>query len=390
MVAPMDAPVRVMLNDRCLRNPQTGVGVYVTQLLAALPQAAPDVQILPFYSTYLKSPALAGPMASQPAVPPSPPRSRRVPWTVRRLAQDVYNAAFEATGSLRGYRVYHEPNHIPMPWHGPILTTVHDLSVLRHPEWHPADRAAWYEQDFDAGLARTHHFIAVSEFTRREMVEMLGIKPERITVIHEAARSIFRPRPAEETRAWLTAHRLPADYFLYVGTIEPRKNLPGLLEAYASLSPQLRSQSALLIAGMHGWARETVDALGRRLGIGDRVIPLGYVSDDDLAMLYAAARALVWPTFYEGFGLPPLECMASGTPVITSNCSSLPEVVGEAGLLIDPHDPAAIADAMRRIAEDPDLADTLRRQGLERSRQFSWSQCAAEHAQLYRRLALEA
>ena len=303
-------------------------------------------------------------------------------WT-RRLAQEIYNTCFEITGTLAGCRLYHEPNHIPMPWQGPILTTVHDLSVLRHPEWHPADRVDWYQRDFHTGIGRTTHFISVSEFTRGEMIDCLGLDPARITVIPNGVRAIFHPRPADQVASWLRTAGLPTEYILYVGTIEPRKNLPGLIEAYACL-PAPASRFALVIAGMSGWAKESLRTLAARHGISDRVHVTGYVSDEDLAWLYNGARLLAWPSFYEGFGLPPLEAMASGTPVVTSNCAAMPEYVGDAGLLVDPEDVAGLSAAMRELIEDDALHADLSRRGRERARPLTWQRCAAEHARLYR------
>ncbi len=386
----MPARTRVILNDRALRSPRTGVGHYIIELLAALARQTPDIDLLPFYSrcfslrrhqkTATSDPSASGASVYRPA--------RRPPAWLRRIAQDTYFAAFEAYAVLRGYSLYHEPNHIPAPWHGPILTTMHDVSVIRHPQWHPPDRVTWYDRDFAAGLARTHHFIAVSEFTRREMVDLLGVDARRITVIPLGARTIFHPRPPDEVRARLHERNLPNACVLYVGTIEPRKNVPGVLAAYARLPASLRAQHPLVLAGVSGWGQENVEALIRE-NLLDGVRVLGYVSDEDLAYLYNAARVLVWPTFYEGFGLPPLEAMASGTPVISSSISSIPEVVGDAGILIEPRDVDALTESLRRVLEDDALAESLIIRGLARSRLFSWSRCAAEHATLYRRFATE-
>lgn len=401
-------PVRVILNDRCLRKPRTGVGHYVCELLAALPQVDPGIDVLPFYRTYLGrgiSSKTAGERESASATLKSgretgPPR--RAPDWLRRALQRSYETAFEVVGAWKRYRLYHEPNHIPGPWNGPVVTTIHDLSVLRHPEWHPPDRVRWYERDFLAALPRSAHFISVSEFTRREMVQLLGLKEDRITVIPLGPRAIFHPRPAEEVQAWLAARGLPSAYFLFVGTLEPRKNLNGLLAAYAQLPGEHRKRFPLLIAGGGGWGTQRLDEQIRAHGLAEDprfrlreaspgqarfglVQTLGYVSDEDLSWLYAGARALVWPTFYEGFGLPPLECMATGTPVITSRASSLPEVVGKAGLLVNPNDPEEIAQAMRRVIEDEELAGDLAQRGIARSKEFSWQRCAAAHASIYRR-----
>jgi len=416
--------LKVIVNDRCLRNVRTGVGHYVAELLAALPAVDPALDVKPFYQRLRRGRFVRraiesharGPAPSGPYEPPpdgrgsdvgrgpairrgsdvggahvdqggSGGRLRRPPAALRRWMQAVYELAFEAFGPFGGCRLYHEPNHIPGPWQGPIVTTVHDLSVLRHPEWHPADRVAWYERDFLAALPRSEHFIAVSAFTRQEMIDLLDLAPERISVIHLGVRGVFQPRPREQTAGWLARRGLPARYLLFAGTLEPRKNVEGLLSAYARLPGRLRERFPLLLAGAGGWGDDRLDGLTARMGLSGQVRRLGYVTDEELAWLYAGAAALVWPTLYEGFGLPPLECLASGTPVITSRRASLPEVVGEAGLLVDPRDPAEIASAIERVIEDVDFAQALTRRGLMRAKEFSWLRCAEHHAAIYRRFA---
>lgn len=375
---------RVILNDRALHRAWTGVAQYVAQLSAAIRANHPDIHLMGFYQTCVAP--LRGRLGkSRSAVAPGH-AERRSSW-MRRLAQESYNLALEMAGLIRGCRVYHEPNHIPAPWPGPVVTTIHDLSVLRHPEWHPADRVRWYEREFFASLDRSDHFITVSAFSRQEMIELAGIEPDRITVIPLAARSVFRPRPAHETQAWLAERGLPRDYLLYAGTLEPRKNVPGLVEAYGSLAANLRRRCPLLIAGAAGWGRESIEELIGRHGLDDDVRVLGYVDDETLAGLYGGARALVWPTYYEGFGLPPLECMASGTPVITSRVCSLPEVTGDAALLVDPRDVGALRAAMHQVVEDDSVCQDLRSRSIARSQAFSWAACASAHADIYRRLS---
>ncbi|HSW46436.1 MAG TPA: glycosyltransferase family 1 protein [Phycisphaerae bacterium] len=374
-------PPRIILNDRCLRGPRTGVGHYVAQLLDHLPNEAPDLEIFPFYRNVL---ARNRGFSARPTHEKS--LDRRPPWRLRRAALNLYNAGFRLAGRLKRCRLYHEPNHIPAPWAGPIVSTFHDLSVLRHPEWHPPDRVRWYDRDLRAGIGRTTHFITVSEFTKREMVDLLGLPAERITVIPLGVRAVFHPRPAEEVRSWLADRGWPTEYFLYAGTIEPRKNVAGLLAGYALLSTFMRRQTSLVLAGVTGWGRQTVNDWIAGHGLVGQVRILGYVDDETLARLYVGARALVWPTLYEGFGLPPLECMACGTPVITSQLASLPEVVGNAGLLVDPRNVRELADAMNRILDDPGLGERLRSEGLDRASRFTWQRCARAHADVYRRM----
>jgi O-antigen biosynthesis alpha-1,3-rhamnosyltransferase len=378
-------PLRVIINDRILRSPRTGIGHYIAELMARVPLADPAIRLFGVFSRAGAAGRGQGAAAAFGGRPEQRAR-REVPAWVRFVAETGYQAAFRFFGAATGCRLYHEPGHVPGPWGGVTLTTMHDLSVLRYPQWHPADRVRWHERGLSLAVARSAHFVAVSEFTKGEMTKLLGVAPERVSVIHLGAREMFRPRPAGEVCAWLAARKLPPRYLLYVGAIEPRKNLAGLVEAYAGLAVELRERYPLLIAGGRAWGAVNVEDVIRRHGVGGQVRLLGYQGDEALAVLYAGAAALVWPTFYEGFGLPPLEAMACGTPVIASASSSVPEVVGDAGLLIEPNDPAAIRGAMRAVLEDEGAAARLAEAGLRRAAEFSWERCAAAHAALYRKL----
>ncbi len=397
-------PLRVIVNDRPLRNTLTGVGNYIAQILLNTPADA-DVRLDPFYFKFLvrrdwrarqhpstvtpappsgQSPAAAAPARPAALAPYHPPDlgGSRKPWWVRRTASALYGAAFRL--AARGYDIYHEPNHIPMRCGVPTVTTVHDLSVLVHPEWHPPDRVRWYEQEFEAGVRQTRVFIAASEFTKREMQQRLKIAAERIVVTYQAPRPAFRPLSCDETERSAAALDLPRGYFLYVGTLEPRKNVEGLLEAYARLPANVRSQHPLLIVGAWGWRQEKLRAALEAHALSTNVRLLGYMYDDALAVLYSACTALVWPTLYEGFGLPPLEAMTCGAPVIVSNVASLPEVVGDAGVLLAPDDRDAWRDAMHALT-DPQVRAARREKSLAQAARFSTREFIAQTLAAYRR-----
>lgn len=380
--------MRVTLNDRPLRQALTGVGHYVRELLLHIPAVAPDVRVEPFYFSHFsrrdwRAPSAAPAAGTVPAAGAKGRPAGRHPWWVRRLLQGAYAAAFR--GLTRGCDLYHEPNHIPMFSRLPTITTVHDLSVLVHPEWHPADRVRWYEREFAAGVRRSKRFIAASEYTRREMIARLGISSDRIDVTYQAPRAAFRPATAEHQRSVLSRLTLKPGFLLYVGTLEPRKNLPGLLRAYAGLPTALRRRSPLVLAGGWGWGEAELQQRLSDAHIAADVRLTGYLADDDLAALYSACAALAWPTFYEGFGMPPLEAMACGAPVITSSATSLPEVVGSAGVLLDPADESAWREALRRAIEDHAWRAGRRAAGLVRAAEFSWQRCAEETIAAYRR-----
>lgn len=404
-------PIRVVLDDRPLRRTLTGVGNYIAQLLTHFPEYAPEFQLDPFVFTHLRhddwrsrhgpptshaQPAIATPTGQAPmdraragrSAQTSDVAGSRKPWWMRRAIQGAYGVAFRWKTYHR-YTLYHEPNHVSVRSDLPIVTTIHDLSVLVHPEWHPADRVKWYEKDFQKGLNRSRHFVAASEFTRQEMIQRLDVSPDRITVTYQAPRVAFNvgdsgdgPVPVRKPSSALPFD-VPENFFLYVGTIEPRKNVDGLLDAYASLPAEVRKRHPLLIAGAWGWKADALREKFAKLQLGDDVRLLGYMHDPQLAELYRRCTALVWPTYYEGFGLPPLEAMACGAPVIVSNVASLPEVVGDAGMLLDPADTEAWRQAMQRLAEDPSARGQMRARSIQQSKKFTWQHCVANTAVAY-------
>jgi glycosyltransferase involved in cell wall biosynthesis len=378
----LSEPLNVVVNDRVLFRPLTGVGHYVAQLLAALRTQGDAIDVRGFLSTWRTPPKQRAQVTSTTGRGTSWRERVRGSWQVRRVLQGIYRTAFRwRTG---GFALYHEPNHIPIRCDLPTVTTVHDLSVLVHPEWHPEDRVRWYEREFDAGRRQTRRFIAVSEFTKREMIDRLGVSPGDVDVTYLATRPGLRAADEPEVRLLRAELNLPERFFLYVGTLEPRKNVSGLLEAFAGLPRELRQRHPLLLAGGFGWKMEALQRQIAAHGLKDDTRLLGYMSDDALAGLYTAATAFVWPTFYEGFGLPPLEAMACGCPVIVSNAASLPEVVGDAGMLLDPRDVPAWTAAIQRMAEDDLWREGWQRRGLAQAATFSWDRCARETIACYR------
>jgi alpha-1,3-rhamnosyl/mannosyltransferase len=274
--------------------------------------------------------------------------------------------------------LYHEINTIARPFAGITVVTVHDLSFRADPHFHPPARVAWMERRLPATLRQARRFCAVSGFTKREMVARLGIAPERIDVVEPGLSDDFRPVSADAA-APVLAHFGLADrgYVLAVSTLEPRKNFDRLLAAHTLLPPALRTRFPLVIAGGRGWGR-TLDtaAIAPHVAAGTLLLP-GFVSDDDLVPLYARAAVVAYPSLYEGFGLPVLEAMACGTPLVASNDSAVAETAGDAALLVDARDPAAIAGGLRQVLEDAALADDLRARGVARARGFTWDRMAA-------------
>jgi glycosyltransferase involved in cell wall biosynthesis len=237
-------------------------------------------------------------------------------------------------------------------------------------------------------VRKTDAIIAVSEATKQDVIRLLGVPEHRVVVIHEAASPYFRPLDDEDVRAQLRRELgIDRSYVLFVSTIEPRKNVPGLLRAFRQLLDDYRLDTQLILAGERGWLTEDVYQLVDELSLEKSVRFLGRVSAQHLLLLYNGAELLVAPSLYEGFGLTPLEAMACGTPVVVSNVSSLPEIVADAGLLVDPRNVEEITVAIWRLLDDSELRENLAAKGLTRAASFSWDRAARETISLYRSLA---
>lgn len=265
------------------------------------------------------------------------------------------------------------------------VATIHDVIPYVHPE--TSSRLDWLIYRFWLPLAvrRLDAVITDSQQSKADIVQYLPVSPEKVTVIPCAANKRYRPMTIEEITPALARHGLDFPYILYVGSIAARKNLPRLLEAYAQLR-QWSTQWRLVIVGARKWKSSPVYETVQRLNLAEYVHFTGYVEEEDLPALYNGADLVTFPSLYEGFGLPVLEAMACGTPVVTSNSSSLPEVAGDAALLVEPTDVAAIAAAMRQLLEDKTLALELRARGLARAAQFSWERTARETIAVYEKV----
>jgi glycosyltransferase involved in cell wall biosynthesis len=231
-------------------------------------------------------------------------------------------------------------------------------------------------------VQRARRVIAVSESTKRDLVQRYGLSPAQIDVVYNGVDAAFRPLPAEKVEAFRVERDLPDRFILFVGTLEPRKNVSGLIDAYARLS---KVRPPLMIVGGKGWLYDEVLGRVEALSLTKEVHFVGYVPAEDLSLWYNAADLFVYPSLYEGFGLPPLEAMACGTPVISSTASSLPEVVGQAGLLVDPGDAEALAAAMEQVLGDVDLQSKMSTEGLAQAGGFSWQDAAQHTVDTYRR-----
>jgi len=273
--------------------------------------------------------------------------------------------------------IYYEPNMIAKPFSGATVVTVNDMSWHGGHGYHPADRIRWIERNLPATLRQVSRFVAISAFTRDEMARLLGVAADRIDVVPLAPSAVFRPASAAEATEVLCRYGLQdREFVLSVSTLEPRKNLDGLLAAWRALPEPVRARTPLVIAGGVGWGTVLADPAADRLRQSGQLRLLGHVPDADLARLCARCAAFAYVSLYEGFGLPVLEAMAAGAPVLASATTGTGETAGGAALLVDPHDHAAIAAALFEVIEDARAACRLRRAGQAHAAMFTWQRTA--------------
>jgi glycosyltransferase involved in cell wall biosynthesis len=305
------------------------------------------------------------------------------PWRMAVWLGQVSHVPFNRL--LPGAELYHATEHLLMHLRSvPTVLTVHDLIFRRYPAHHkPLNR--WYlNLTMPLYCRRATRIIAVSEQTKRDLVEAYGIAPEKIRVIYEAAAPGFQPQAAEDVTRAKQRYGLPERYLLSVGTIEPRKNLGRVLRAFERLRCE-GMVDAFVIVGKRGWLYDDFFAQLEQSPAKQAVIFPGWVEDDDLPAIYAGASAVAFPSEFEGFGLPALEAMACGAPVVCSNTSSLPEIAGDAALLVTPTDTDEVTDALRRVVREPGLAEEMRRCGYAQAAKFSWERAARETLAVYER-----
>lgn len=373
--------ISVALNTSILRAPRTGIGQYLVGLTQAL-SVDPEFDLTLFngWSWQSELPAAALPgysMASS---------------LIKRWVPNAYalRRQIEQRRFTRGSKeadIYHDPSLWPFEFDGPMVMTLHDLTHVHFPETQPQDRLLEIQRHAGRSVERAQRILVDSDFIGGEVCRHYGVKAERIAVAPLGYAQRFHPRSSEQLMAPLQALNLqPGEYLLCVGTLEPRKNLQLALRAYERLSAAIRARYPLVVVGMAGWRAEQLTAQLQRAVAGGQVRLLGYQNDRTVAELLAGARLLVFPSLYEGFGLPVLEAMASGTPVVLTRSSALPEVAGSAGTYIDVQDERDCANAVQRLIDDQAYWQQQRNAGLKRAQAFSWQRCAQITADVYRQV----
>ncbi len=312
------------------------------------------------------------------------------------LQQPLLRIAWEQTvvpfqlAQLQADLVHGLVNILPLPTTTPGIVTVHDLSFLRMPEKLPPAKRFYLARLCQASVHRARHIITVSQQTADDVMDFFAIPAAKITVIHNGVDAHFQPGDAKATAAFRQKHKLPDRFMLYLGTLEPRKNLLTLLRAYAHWQTQATSDERaikLVLAGGKGWDYDQVFAETVALGLSEQVIFPGFLPETDLPGWYRAAELFVYPSFLEGFGLPVLEAMACGTPVLCSNAGSLVEIVGDAAWTFPATDVHALAEGLHSLTRQAELRADLCARGLQQAQKFSWQRTATETFDVYRHIA---
>ncbi|MBA1305297.1 glycosyltransferase family 4 protein [Stutzerimonas stutzeri] len=377
--------MKVVLSVESVRFPLTGIGRYTYELARGL-QDDSLVDELVFFSGNRTSYTL-----------PSPRNDAGGGYKLKRLVQnshlavELYRLIMPSIRrrALKSYsdHIYHGTNFFVPPFAGRSLATFHDLSPFILSHFHSPQRNRYAQREMENSLKRASCLISVSEFGRREISEYFSWPMDNIYTVHLASSGVFRPRVESEVSETLSKYGLsPGCYSLFIGTIEPRKNIETLLKAYRSLPMETRRRWPLILSGYKGWRSESIHERIKAAECEGWARYLGFVASEDLPALYSGARLFAFPSFYEGFGLPVLEALSSGIPVVCSNSSSLPEVSGGAALMCDPLDVDALRGNLRRALEDEQWRVTAVQQGVRHAARFSWKQCSRRTAEVYRKV----
>lgn len=362
-----------------LHEPLTGVGHYTLELARALARESPAEEF-DFLSQHPYLPSIKN-NADAHATPPN----LHLIQTVRgRINRYWWLIGLPQYIREHGIKLFHGTNYdIPLWKFCPTVLTIHDLSLMLHSQTHEAVSVRRSRRL--PLMARTATMIVTpSESVRREVCEHLPVRPEKVVAIVEAARSLFRPMPETETIETRQRLNIEDDFLLFVGTLEPRKNLVTLVRAYEALARVLDQKlPQLVIVGKKGWLNDDLFATVKASGVEGRINLTGYLTDEELCALYSSCRIFIYPSLYEGFGLPPLEAMACGAPVVTSRIASIAEVTGNAARLFDPQDVESLTHELHALLTNEQERRHLSALGLKRAAEFSWERTARETREVY-------
>lgn len=364
-------------------NFKTGIAWYCHRLINALAAHAPDVTCTVLFNSFRGS----QPRLFTPRHPNIKLSLHRVPVGFTRAFQGRlwYDLFLPRTLKTAGCDIFHGLNfELPPPGPYRSVVTIHDLAGLVNPEFMTRGGDSWYRNWTALSLRRAGRVIVPSHYVRRCVEQYFPQQAHKVRVVHHGVdpREFHPATDRERLREFRKRHNLPDNYILFVGSIDKRKNPAALVRAYARLAQDRRTDLQLVLAGSIGRDLSVLELIGR-LKIGDRVQYCGYLPQEDLVYLYAGARVFVFPSLHEGFGFPVLEAMACGVPVIASDSTSLPEISGDAALLVDPNDENRLAEAIEAVVLDPVRAGAMRERGLRQARKFTWEKTAARTIGIY-------
>jgi len=368
--------MHLVIDARTAADHFPGIGRYTVSLLHALSRLAPDLDISLLYDPSVSSSRLTLPVLPRISCPVSPFSIRQqwiIPGILHRAKANLYHSLY--------YLMPYFPDV-------PTVLTCHDLIPLVYPRYFSPAQRLIFRVAHTLALRTASVVIAISQSTKADLIRSLRVSPEKVVVIPDAAGTDFQPQSPGQIAAVRKKYTLPEQYVLYLGSNKPHKNLVTLVKAFAHSALRTPPSALKLVIAGH-WDERYPEAkrLTEELGLKDQVLFIGPVADPDLPALYSGASLFVFPSLYEGFGLPVVEAMACSLPVICSNVSSLPEVAGEAALLVDPLDVQSLAAAMHTVMTDEALKEGMRGKGLVQAGKFSWERTAQETIKVYRRVS---
>lgn len=386
--------MKLLVNSTPLIPPLSGIGRYTQQLMIQLlrDECIEDIDgFVPFafYSrdTLLEMVAALDYQEKHHSDEKVVNRSSLARWKslakkipgARALKSRIQQLVVESKFKQFEDRIYWESNYVLAPFDGKKVATVYDLSHMRFPDFHPADRLRWLDKHLPNTIENADALVAISEFSKQELMSVFSVPKEKISIVYPAVSSNFRQTfTSEQIARFKKEYKLPEQFVLSVGTLEPRKNIKGLIQAYAELPKALRQAFPLVFAGGKGWHMEEIEAALAPMLKNKEVIILGYVPQQDMPILYSAATIFAYVSLYEGYGMPIAEAMCSGTAVITSNTTSMPEVAANCCELVDPSNGDEIAQKLRELMEDAVLREQMEIKAKAASDAYHWENSARQ------------
>jgi glycosyltransferase involved in cell wall biosynthesis len=356
---------------------RAGIHQYIFQLLSQLPRFGKEIHFVVFANNTAELPHHRNMEFVRTSLPAERP-SARILWE-----QLLWPPALLS----RGCDLLHSLAFVTPFWRPcPAVVTVYDLSFIHYPERYPAFRRHYLTSQTRRSCHSARRVVAISESGRQDIHRLYGVPQERIDVVPPGVGPAYRPHPAAEIEAFRQKEDLPSQFLLHIGTLQPRKNLPVLLEALARLK---RPELLLVLVGGKGWFFDEIYARVKALNLEKQVRFTGYVADEELPLWYNAAAIFVFPSLYEGFGMPVLEAIACGTPVIAANTSSIPEVAGSAARLFAPQDVDSLVEHIQTVLDNSSLANSMRECGLEQAQHFSWPHSGRRMVAVYEQALAE-